>query len=155
MGGVALCAYGGYTLAFHKNLPGNSKYSVFFYSQELTFDQFHFKDVDAGKSVEDILAVGIVFVIVGAAIVLVTFLGCCGAISENGCILLTVCVFKLKGIFQFLKKSFCLVRYHRYNDHGCPSWCRHLWCGTERKITKNFNATCSKCMESQNSQEYH
>lgn len=46
--------------------------------------------MDAGKSIEDILAVGIVFVVVGAAIVLVTFLGCFGAVSENECMLLTV-----------------------------------------------------------------
>lgn len=67
-----------------------------------------------------------------------------------------MCIQSNENILNLIKlNNFCLVRYHCDNDHGGPSWCWHLWCGTERKITKNFNATCWKCMESQESPGYH
>ncbi|XP_055296812.1 CD63 antigen-like isoform X2 [Sitodiplosis mosellana] len=67
IGGVALCTLGGLILAYREK-------------------------VDAVKNAEEPLSLGIVLVVIGAIIMIVTFLGCFGAISDNKCMLLTFAI---------------------------------------------------------------
>lgn len=48
--------------------------------------------LDADKNVygQEILSIGIVLAVIGAVVMIVTFLGCFGALSLNKCCLLTV-----------------------------------------------------------------
>lgn len=66
---------------------------------------------DAPSEFNQVLNVGYLLIAIGALLVLIGFLGCCGASKENKCMLLLVsCCLGLYNIFVNVK-SFCFINF--------------------------------------------
>lgn len=79
----------------------------------------------------------IVLIVFGSAVFLIAFLGCCGAIVENTCMLFSVSDLLFMVFIRYIEKVFLSVCDHYDGDRFDRSW--HWICGLWQKGRIGWN----------------